>query len=134
MELFEEGSWPCAFAAVRVVFEFLAPLTRAWEKRSMKREIRVRKPIFDKEGYQTNLPKSLAASMKSAVPVDPKDIEWLPSPEELAEMRKTTKVSLHLSKRSLKFLKSNALKYWMPYQALIRSVVDKYTEGMEKTV
>jgi hypothetical protein len=100
----------------------------------MKRKTRVRRPIFDKDGYQINLPKSLAVSIRSAVPVDPKDIEWLPSPEEFAEMRETTKVTLHLSKRSLKLLKSKALKCRMPYQTLIRSVVDKYAEGMEKTV
>jgi hypothetical protein len=82
------------------------------EERSMKRK--TRRPIFDKDGYQINLPKSLAASIRSAVPVDPKDIEWLPSPEEFAEMRETTKVTLHLSKRSLKLPKSKALKCRMP--------------------
>lgn len=72
--------------------------------------------------------------MKTAVPVDPKDIKWLPSPEEFAEMRKTTKVTIHLSNRSLKLLKHKAQKCQMPYQTLIRSVVDKYAEGIEETV
>ena len=99
---------PCFLLLIRGVFEFLAQLTRTMEKRSLKPKTRVRRPIFDKDGYQINLPKSLAASMRAAVPVDPKDIEWLPSPEEFAEMRKTTKVTLHLSKRSLKLLKEQS--------------------------
>jgi len=54
--------------------------------------------------------------------------------EVFAEMRETTNAALDLSQRSLKVLNRKALKCRVPYQTLIRSVVDKYAEGMEKTV
>ncbi len=50
----------------------------------------------------------------------------LPSPKELAEAEKTTKITLSISSESLQFFKEQAAKYHVPYQAMIRRLLDEY--------
>ena len=55
-----------------------------------------------------------------------KNPDFLPSPEELAAAEKKTKVTLELSESSLKFFKDAAKRTQMPYQLMIRRVLDSY--------
>ena len=50
----------------------------------------------------------------------------LPSPAELAKAEKTTKITLSISSDSLNFFKKEAEKYNVPYQAMIRRLLDEY--------
>lgn len=54
----------------------------------------------------------------------------LPSPSELAEAEKNTKITLCVSERSLKYFKKQATKHKVPYQAMIRRLLDAYATDM----
>ena len=55
--------------------------------------------------------------------------DFLPGPELLFKKEENVKVTLNLSRKSLKFYKTIAKKKKLPYQRLIRRVVDKYAEN-----
>ena len=50
----------------------------------------------------------------------------LPSPAELARAEKNTKITLSISSEALDFFKLEAKKYRVPYQAMIRRLLDEY--------
>ncbi|MDX2113410.1 MAG: CopG family transcriptional regulator [Alphaproteobacteria bacterium] len=50
----------------------------------------------------------------------------LPTPRELAEAEQTTKITLSLSSRSLRFFKEQADQFDIPYQVMIRRLLDEY--------
>ena len=52
--------------------------------------------------------------------------DFLPSPEELALKDETVKVTIALSKASVKFFKNEAKKYDTQYQKMIRRLLDEY--------
>lgn len=52
--------------------------------------------------------------------------DFLPSPEELAFKEETVKVTIALSKASVEFFKQEAEKYHIPYQRMIRRLLDDY--------
>ena len=52
----------------------------------------------------------------------------LPPPEQLVVPEETIKVTLFLSKSSIKFFKRTAAKYHTKYQRMIRALVDRYAE------
>lgn len=54
--------------------------------------------------------------------------DFLPPPDKLVFKEPQIKVTLTLSKRSLDFFKKHAKKEQVPYQAMIRSVVDLYAQ------
>jgi len=54
--------------------------------------------------------------------------DFLPSPDQLILKEETTKVTLSLTKSSIEFFKEQATKNNTHYQAMIRSLIDKYTE------
>jgi predicted DNA binding CopG/RHH family protein len=54
--------------------------------------------------------------------------DFLPSPEELVYKEENVKVTLELSKRSIKRFKQYAQKKGFPYQRMIRSLIDQYAE------
>jgi hypothetical protein len=108
-------------------------MKREAPKLMKKRTHRINPPKFDARGYQSNISKSWGKGIEASEPVNSEDISWLPSPEEFAEMRRTTKITINLSNRSLKLLKHKAQSCQMPYQTLIRNVVDKYAEGIERS-
>lgn len=54
--------------------------------------------------------------------------DFLPSPENLALKEETVKVTLALSKKSVDFFKEYAEDHHVPYQAMIRDLLDKYTD------
>jgi len=54
--------------------------------------------------------------------------DFLPSPGELVPREDNVKVTLSLSRRSLDFFKREARKHRVPYQRMIRALVDTYAE------
>lgn len=52
----------------------------------------------------------------------------LPSPDKLVIPEDTIKVTLLLSKASVKFFKSQATQHRTKYQRMIRELVDRYAE------
>ena len=52
--------------------------------------------------------------------------DFLPPPSELVPHEETVKVTLALSKESVEFFKEKAKKNRVPYQRMIRKLVDQY--------
>ncbi len=52
--------------------------------------------------------------------------DFLPSPEELAFREETVKITIALSKVSVEFFKQEAQKHHVPYQKMIRRLLDEY--------
>ena len=57
--------------------------------------------------------------------------DFLPSPDLLVPREDHVKVTLSLSQRSVDFFKREAKKRRVPYQRMIRSLVDMYAEKQE---
>ena len=57
--------------------------------------------------------------------------DFLPPPAELVLREDTVKVTLALSRRSVDFFKREARKARVPYQRMIRALVDAYAEKQE---
>lgn len=63
-------------------------------------------------------------------PIEFEDVEdFLPPPDQLVLREDTVKVTLCLSKSSVDFFKKHAAKQRVPYQKMIRRVVDLYALG-----
>jgi predicted DNA binding CopG/RHH family protein len=58
--------------------------------------------------------------------------DFLPPPDALVPREDHVKVTLSLSKRSIAFFKREAKKRRVPYQRMIRSLVDMYAERQEE--
>ena len=54
--------------------------------------------------------------------------DFLPAPADLEPREENVKVTLSLSRRSLDFFKREAKKRRVPYQRMIRALVDMYAE------
>lgn len=54
--------------------------------------------------------------------------DFLPPPDALVPREDNVKVTLSLSRRSLDFFKREASKRRVPYQRMIRALVDTYAE------
>ena len=54
--------------------------------------------------------------------------DFLPSPEVLAKRAKTVKVTIALTDTTLEFFKRSAKAHHIPYQKMIRSLLDEYKE------
>ncbi len=52
--------------------------------------------------------------------------DFLPSPSELVFKEDTIKVTLALSRNSVEFFKREAAKHQVPYQKMIRRLLDEY--------
>ena len=57
--------------------------------------------------------------------------DFLPSPDRLVLREENVKVTLSLSQRSVAFLKRAAQKRRVPWQRMIRALVDAYAEKQE---
>lgn len=55
--------------------------------------------------------------------------DFLPPPEQLILKDDGVKVTISLSKRSVDFFKSHARKSKIPYQRMIRRVLDEYAKA-----
>jgi predicted DNA binding CopG/RHH family protein len=58
--------------------------------------------------------------------------DFLPHPSELVLKDDNLKVTLSLSHRSIEFFKREAKRQDMPYQKIIRALVDGYAERVGK--
>jgi predicted DNA binding CopG/RHH family protein len=54
--------------------------------------------------------------------------DFLPPPDRLVPREENVKVTLSLSRRSIEFFKRHARKRRVPYQRMIRALVDAYAE------
>ncbi len=54
--------------------------------------------------------------------------DFLPSPDSLVTREESVKVTLSLSRRSVDFFKRTAKQRRVPYQRMIRALVDAYAE------
>lgn len=52
--------------------------------------------------------------------------DFLPAPEDLVLKHESVKVTISLSKDSVDFFKSQASKHHIPYQKMIKNLLDKY--------
>lgn len=75
-------------------------------------------------------------SAKTATPYTDGDIgaveivaDFLPPPEALVLREDAVKVTLALSRHSVAFFKAEAAKQGVPYQRMIRALVDAYAAG-----
>jgi predicted DNA binding CopG/RHH family protein len=58
--------------------------------------------------------------------------DFLPAPSELVSKNDNVKVTLSLSRRSIEFFKREAKKQSVPYQKMIRALVEGYAERVGK--
>jgi predicted DNA binding CopG/RHH family protein len=58
--------------------------------------------------------------------------DFLPPPDQLVLREDNVKVTLSLSQRSVDFFKRAAQKRRVPYQRMIRALVDAYAEKQSK--
>jgi predicted DNA binding CopG/RHH family protein len=73
-------------------------------------------------------PAKIAKAIESSVRVK----DFLPPPEELIEEDESVKVTIQLSKRSINFFKKNANRQGIPYQRMIKKVLDLYADAYSK--
>lgn len=59
--------------------------------------------------------------------------DFLPPPSELAFREDTVKVTIALSKSSVEFFKEQAAKHQVPYQKIIRRLLDEYAARFGKS-
>ena len=66
-------------------------------------------------------------------PIEMEVIEdFLPPPDQLVLKEETVKVTISLSKPSVEFFKKQAKKRRIPYQKMIRRVIDLYTDHYQE--
>jgi len=58
--------------------------------------------------------------------------DFLPPPEELVFKEDNTKITIALSRRSIKFFKQQAKKHNTQYQKMIRNLLDEYVAQHSK--
>ncbi len=77
--------------------------------------------------------KETPAEFKEALARAREVKDLLPPPELLIPKTETKKVTISLSKKSIDFFKSVSEKNNVPYQRLIRKVLDSYADHHAKT-
>jgi len=60
--------------------------------------------------------------------------DFLPSPEELAFREESVKVTISLSRKSIVFFKSEAVKHRTQYQRMIRQLIDAYVDAQARAL
>ena len=58
---------------------------------------------------------------------------FLPAPDQLVLRDDSAKITIALSKRSVAFFKAHALKAKVPYQKMIRNLLDSYADKYAKS-
>jgi predicted DNA binding CopG/RHH family protein len=76
-----------------------------------------------KNGY-SDAPTEVAEAISSAKVID----DFLPPPADLLLRNDTVKVTISLTKKSVDFFKKSASKQGVPYQSMIRKVLDLYSQ------
>lgn len=60
--------------------------------------------------------------------------DFLPPPDQLVLKEDGVKITLSLSKRSVEFFKAYAQRSNVPYQKMIRNLLDGYAERYQRTL
>ena len=76
-----------------------------------------------KNGY-SEAPTEVAEAISGAKVID----DFLPPPADLLLRNDTVKVTISLTKKSVDFFKKSASKQGVPYQSMIRKVLDLYSQ------
>jgi len=82
----------------------------------------------DKDSY-TDAPADVEAILDGSRRIA--DPVWLPHPAELARIRENRRVTINITRRSYEVLTHYAEEHHIPYQAMIRDVLDGYAAGLE---
>ncbi len=69
-------------------------------------------------------PRDISDAINSSVVID----DFLPPPEKLVFKEKVQKVTINLSEKSVAFFKLKAKKMRVPYQLMIKELLDRYAE------
>jgi predicted DNA binding CopG/RHH family protein len=81
-----------------------------------------------KKSIYKSAPKNISdAIMKSEIIKD-----FLPAPEKLMKRKETIKITLALNKDSVSFIKEKSKKIGVPYQTMIKTIIDKYADHYKK--
>ena len=80
-----------------------------------------------KTGYH-DAPAGIPEAISSAEVID----DFLPPPGELILRDETIKVTISLTQKSVDFFKKSAKKQGVPYQTMIRRVLDLYTRRYQE--
>lgn len=70
-------------------------------------------------------PASIAQAIKNSQVIE----DFLPPPEQLiSHKEETVRITIHLSKKSVNFFKKTAQQTGIPYQSMIKRVLDIYSQ------
>jgi len=69
-------------------------------------------------------PDSIGKAIDASITVE----DFLPPPEKLILKEENSKVTILLSKKSINFFKEQSKKSGVPYQSMIKKVLDLYTD------
>ncbi|MDH5717582.1 MAG: BrnA antitoxin family protein [Spirochaetia bacterium] len=81
-----------------------------------------------KDNIYENAPKEISQAIFESKKIK----DFLPSPEKLVLKEKTVKITLNLNKDSVDFFKSKAKKMGVPYQTMIKKLLDIYANTFHK--
>lgn len=81
-----------------------------------------------KKTRYSEAPRSVVEALDASEPID----DTFPPPGKLIFKRPSIKVTLALSQESVEFFKKRAKDHRVPYQAMIREVVQRYAERYRK--
>lgn len=82
-----------------------------------------RKFMKKKTNY-SKTPKDISKAINSSVLIN----DFLPPPDKLITKEDNTKVTILLSKKSINFFKDQSKKSGVPYQSMIKKVLDLYAD------
>jgi len=77
----------------------------------------------------TNSPKDISEAILKSTRVK----DFLPPPDKLVPREKNVKITISLSEHSIDFFKDEAKRLGVPYQTMIKKVLDAYSDFYEKT-
>ncbi|WP_173644570.1 CopG family transcriptional regulator [Leptospira alstonii] len=77
-----------------------------------------------KKTKYTDAPTSISSSIKSSMVIE----DFLPPPNRLVLKEDNSRITIVLSKKSISFFKEQSKKSGIPYQAMIKKVLDLYAE------
>ena len=83
---------------------------------------------MSKKTVYRDAPEGVAAAINAAEVVD----DFLPPPEELVLRDETVKVTISLTQKSVDFFKKTADEQGVPYQTMIRKVLDLYSQRYQR--
>ena len=83
---------------------------------------------MSKKTVYRDAPEGVADAIIAAEVVD----DFLPPPEELVLRDETVKVTISLTQKSVDFFKKTADEQGVPYQTMIRKVLDLYSQRYQR--